>query len=174
MVATRTRPAVHLVVMGVAGVGKSTTAEHLAADLDLDLAEGDDFHPDANIAKMSSGQALTDEDRWPWLDALADWTARRRAAGRSTVLTCSALKSAYRDVLRAPVPETFFVHLYGDEGLLHQRMEGRREHFMPAALLRSQLETLEPLGPDEYGIAVDVVLSMEAILARVKAALQDE
>jgi gluconokinase len=88
----------HLIVMGVAGVGKSTIAQRLAADLDLELAEGDDFHPPANVAKMSSGQPLTDEDRWPWLNALADWTARQRAAGRSTVLTCSALRRVYRNI----------------------------------------------------------------------------
>ena len=160
----------HVVVMGVAGVGKSTIAQRLAADLDLELAEGDDFHPRANIAKMSSGEPLTDEDRWPWLEALADWTAMKRAAGRSTGLTCSALKKVYRDILRRPDPGTFFVHLYGDERLLLERMESR-EHFMPASLLRSQFDTLEPLKPDESGIAVDTASSVDDIAERVKAAL---
>ncbi len=157
--------------MGVAGVGKSTIARRLAGDLGLEMAEGDEFHPEANIAKMSSGRPLTDEDRWPWLEALADWTAERRAAGRSTVLTCSALRRVYRDVLRRPDPGTFFVHLYGDEGLLRERMSSR-QHFMPASLLRSQFETLEPLDPDESGIAVDTAASVEAIAERVEAALQ--
>jgi gluconokinase len=161
----------HLIVMGVAGVGKSTIARRLADDLELEMAEGDDFHPRANIEKMSSGRPLTDEDRWPWLEALADWTAQRRAAGQSTVLTCSALRRAYRDVLRRPDPDTFFVHLYGDEGMLRERMASR-QHFMPASLLRSQFETLEPLEPDESGIAVDTAASVEAIAERVEAALQ--
>src|SRR5688572_19944334 len=160
----------HLIVMGVAGVGKSTIARRLADYLELEMAEGDDFHPRANIEKMSSGRPLTDEDRWPWLEALADWTAQRRAAGQSTVLTCSALRRAYRDVLRRPDPDTFFVHLYGDEGMLRERMASR-QHFMPASLLRSQFETLEPLEPDESGIAVDTAASVEAIAERVEAAL---
>jgi len=169
--ATPSSPTHHLIVMGVAGVGKSTIAQRLAGDLDLELAEGDDFHPQANIAKMSSGQPLTDEDRWPWLGALADWTTERRAAGQSTVLTCSALRKAYRDVLRRPDPATFFVHLYGDESLLRERMLSR-QHFMPASLLRSQFETLEPLEADESGIAVDTAGSVDAITERVGAALQ--
>jgi carbohydrate kinase (thermoresistant glucokinase family) len=171
MAAAPPRPTRHLIVMGVAGVGKSTIARRLADDLDLAMAEGDDFHPRANIAKMSSGQPLTDEDRWPWLDALADWTAERRAAGQSTVLTCSALRKVYRDVLRRPDPATFFVHLYGDESLLRERMSSR-QHFMPASLLRSQFETLEPLEPGESGIAVDTAASVDAIAERVEAALQ--
>ena len=155
---------------GVAGVGKSTIARRLADDLELELAEGDDFHPPANIAKMSAGRPLTDEDRWPWLEALADWTAHERAAGRSTVLTCSALKRAYRDILRRPDPHTFFVHLEGDEELLRERMESR-EHFMPASLLRSQFDTLEPLERDESGVGVDTAATVDEIAERVKAAL---
>ena len=157
--------------MGVAGVGKSTIARRLADELGLELAEGDDFHPPANIAKMSSGQPLTDEDRWPWLEALADWTAQRQAAGQSTVLTCSALRKAYRDILRRADQGTFFVHLYGDEDLLRKRMESRR-HFMPASLLRSQFDTLEPLEPEESGVAVDTALSVREVAERVKAALR--
>jgi carbohydrate kinase (thermoresistant glucokinase family) len=160
----------HLIVMGVAGVGKSTIARRLADDLELEPAEGDDFHPPANIAKMSAGEPLTDEDRRPWLEALADWTARERAAGRSTVLTCSALKRAYRDILRRPDADTFFVHLEGDEALLRERMEAR-EHFMPVSLLRSQFDTLEPLERDESGVAVDTAATVDEIAERVKAAL---
>lgn len=157
--------------MGVAGVGKSTIAQRLAADLDLALAEGDDFHPEANIAKMSSGRPLTDEDRWPWLRALADWTEQKRDAGRSTVVTCSALRRVYRDILRRPDPRTFFVHLYGEEGLLRERMESR-DHFMPASLLRSQFDTLEPLQPDESGVAVDTALAVDDIVERVEAEIR--
>lgn len=149
--------------MGVAGVGKSTIAQGIAAELDLELAEGDDFHPQANVEKMSSGQALTDEDRWPWLEQLADWTRERRTAGVSTVVTCSALRKVYRDVLRGADPDTFFVFLYGDEDLLLERMRSR-EHFMPGSLLRSQFETLEALEPDESGVALDVAQSVEEIV----------
>ncbi|MEU8804274.1 gluconokinase [Spirillospora sp. NPDC048819] len=146
---------VHVVVMGVAGSGKSTIARHLRDEFGLGMAEADDFHPPANIAKMSGGEPLTDGDRWPWLEALARWTADRRASGTSTVLACSALKRSYRDVLRRPVPDTYFLHLHGAEDLLHQRMRGR-DHFMPPALLRSQFETLEALQPDEHGAVLDV------------------
>ena len=156
--------------MGVSGVGKSTVAQQLAIDLDLEPAEGDDFHPEANIAKMSAGDPLTDEDRRPWLEELARWTAGRRADGRDTVLTCSALKRAYRDVLREGAPDTFFVCLTGDESLLLERMESR-EHFMPASLLRSQLDILEPLADDERGTTLDVVLPVGEIVARVRSLL---
>ena len=157
----------HLVVMGVSGSGKSTVAERLAVELDLDLGEGDDFHPQGHVAKMSSGRPLTDEDRWAWLEALAAWTAERVAAGRGTVLTCSALRRAYRDVLRTADAATYFVHLHGSEAVLRARMSGRRDHVMPASLLRSQLEILEPLGPDEHGLEVDVAAPVEEIVDRV-------
>lgn len=160
----------HLVVMGVAGSGKSTVARRLATELDLEFGEGDDFHPESNIDKMRSGHPLTDEDRWAWLEALAAWTAEHEAAGGGTVLTCSALKRAYRDVLRTADPATYFVHLYGTEALLRDRMDAR-DHFMPASLLRSQLDALEPLERDELGIEVDVAGTVEAIVARVLADL---
>lgn len=162
----------HLVVMGVAGIGKTTVAHRLAADVDreLALAEGDDFHPPANIAKMASAQPLTDDDRRPWLEALADWTGTQRARGRSTVLTCSALRRAYRDILRTGIPETCFVHLLGSEELSRQRMEGR-DHFMPVTLLRSQLDTLEPLEPDEPGVVIDAGLSVGEISRLVREQL---
>lgn len=161
----------HVVVMGVAGVGKSTIAQGLAAELDLELAEGDDFHPASNVEKMSSGQALTDEDRWPWLEKLADWTRERRTAGQSTVVTCSALRKAYRDVLRGADPDTFFVFLHGDAELLQERMKAR-EHFMPGLLLRSQFETLEPLEPDESGVALDVAEPAKEITAKALSVLK--
>ena len=153
----------HIVVMGVSGSGKSTIARRLADELRLTMAEADDFHPPANIAKMSGGEPLTDEDRWPWLAALARWTAEQRDAGTSTVLACSALKRSYRDVLRRPVPDTFFLHLHGSEDLLRERMQAR-EHFMPPALLRSQLDTLEPLQPDERGAVLDVAPPVDELV----------
>lgn len=164
----------HLVVMGVAGIGKSTVAHRLAADVDreLALAEGDDFHPPANIAKMANGQPLTDADRRPWLEALADWTRAQRSRGQSTISTCSALRRAYRDILRAGIPETYFVHLHGSEDLSRQRMESR-DHFMPVTLLRSQLDTLEPLEPDEPGIVIDAGLSLDEISRLVREQLLD-
>ena len=145
----------HVVVMGVSGVGKTTIGTRLAEALAARFAEGDEFHPAANIEKMSAGRPLTDEDRWPWLESLARWTGERHAGGESTVVTCSALRRSYRDVLRDGAPGTFFVHLTGAEELIRTRIAGR-EHFMPASLLRSQFETLEPLQPDEAGLAIDV------------------
>jgi gluconokinase len=164
----------HVVVMGVSGIGKTTVAERLTADVDRELifAEGDDFHPPANIAKMSSGQPLTDDDRTPWLEALADWTRTQRAAGHSTVVTCSALRRFYRDILRRGVPGTFFVHLQASEELIRRRMEGR-EHFMPVELLRSQLETLEPLESDEPGVVVDASRSVDDISRLVRRRILD-
>ena len=150
--------------MGVSAVGKSVVAERLAPELDLELAEGDDFHPPANVAKMAAGESLTDADRAPWLAALARWTADRDRAGRGTAVTCSALRRAYRNVLAEPVAATFFVHLHGSEDLLRSRISGR-EHFMPAALLRSQLQTLEPLAPDEDGVVVDVAAPLDEVVA---------
>lgn len=159
------RATVHIVVMGVSGSGKSTIARHLRDGFGLRMAEADDFHPPANIAKMSGGEPLTDGDRWPWLEALARWTADRHAAGTSTVLACSALKRSYRDVLRRPVPDTYFLHLHGAEELLAERMRAR-EHFMPPALLRSQFDTLEPLAPDECGAVLDVAPPVAELVRR--------
>ena len=136
--------ALHLVFMGVSGTGKSAVAAPVAARLGCEFAEGDDFHPAANVEKMREGTPLTDEDRWPWLRSLADWTAARAARGTPTAVACSALRRAYRDVLREGAPDTVFVHLAGDRDLIREWM-GRREHFMPLALLDSQLATLEPL-----------------------------
>lgn len=161
----------HVVVMGVTGVGKSTVARAIADQLGLEFAEGDDFHPESNVAKMSSGSPLTDDDRRPWLESLAAWTRDRRSLGRGTVVTCSALKRAYRDILRQAAPDTFFVHLCGAEDLLRERMEGR-EHFMPVSLLRSQFETLEPLEPDESGVALDVAAPVDEVCREALTALR--
>lgn len=147
-------PPVVLVVMGVAGTGKSLVAATLAERLGWQLGEGDDLHPAANVAKMASGQPLTDEDRWPWLDQVAAWIQDHAAAGQPAIVTCSALKKAYRDRLRGP--RVAFVHLNGTRELLAARLAGRRDHYMPGSLLDSQLETLQPLEADENGIVVEL------------------
>ena len=143
--------------MGVAGSGKTTVAALLAGRLGASFAEGDDFHPAENVAKMSAGTPLTDEDRWPWLRSIRDWLATERAAHHAAVVPCSALKRTYRDLLREAGP-VHFVHLTGTRELLTERIQGRAGHFMKPEMLDSQLATLEPLGPDEPGFAVDVAL----------------
>ncbi|WP_019545465.1 gluconokinase [Streptomyces sulphureus] len=158
-----------VVVMGVAGTGKTTVGELLAAELRVPYAEADDFHPPANIAKMSSGVSLDDDDRAPWLDAIGEWAHGRDRLGG--VVSCSALKRAYRDRLRAAAPGLFFLHLVGDRELIAERMQGRQGHFMPPALLDSQFATLEPLGSDESGAAVSVDQSPEAVAREALAAL---
>ncbi|MFD3549699.1 gluconokinase [Streptomyces sp. NPDC058655] len=159
-----------IVVMGVAGTGKTTVGRQLAEALGLPYAEGDAFHPAANVAKMSAGTPLEDADRWPWLDAIADWIGSRPEPGG--VVAASSLRRVYRDRLRAAGPGTVFVHLTGDRPLIERRMADRKGHFMPAALLDSQFATLEPLQPDEAGVAVDVSGSPEEITARALAALR--
>ncbi|MFB7335647.1 gluconokinase [Streptomyces adustus] len=158
-----------VVVMGVAGTGKTTIGPLLAARLGVPYAEGDDFHPQANIARMSAGIPLTDEDRWPWLDAIGGWAHER--AGLGGVVSCSALKRSYRDRLRASAPGLVFVHLAGDRALIEDRMSHRQGHFMPTALLDSQFATLQPLQADEAGVTVDVAGDPEDITARAAAAL---
>ncbi|MFJ8113043.1 gluconokinase [Streptomyces sp. NPDC096132] len=156
-------------VMGVAGTGKTTIGPLLAARLGVPYAEGDDFHPQANIAKMSAGTPLDDADRWPWLDAIGAWAHGR--AGLGGVVSCSALKRSYRDRLRATAPGLVFVHLAGDRALIEDRMAHRRGHFMPTALLDSQFATLQPLQPDEAGVVVDVSGTPEEITERAAQAL---
>ena len=143
-----------LVVMGVSGSGKSTVAGILAGQLGWDLAEGDDLHPPANVAKMAAGHPLTDEDRWPWLDTVASWITEHTMAGIPGIITCSALKRTYRDVMRGP--DVVFVHLAGSKEQIGQRLSSRLDHFMPPALLDTQIATLEPPGPDENVLVVDV------------------
>jgi gluconokinase len=145
-----------VVVMGVSGSGKSTVGRELAARLGVPYAEADEFHPPANIDKMSAGVPLTDEDRWPWLRAIAAWLAERAARGGG-VVSCSALKRSYRDLLRS-AGEVCFLYLAGDRSVIAGRLAGRTGHFMPASLLDSQLADLEPLAPDEPGLTVDVAL----------------
>lgn len=160
-----------VVVMGVAGTGKTTIGPLLAARLGVPYAEGDDFHPPANIAKMSAGTPLDDADRWPWLDAIGTWAHDR--AGLGGVASCSALKRAYRDRLRAAAPGVVFVHLVGDRALIETRMSHRQGHFMPTALLDSQFATLQPLEADEAGVGVDVSGEPEEIAEWAVAALRD-
>lgn len=163
----------HLVVMGVAGSGKTTVATLLSERLGVTYAEADQFHPQANIDKMTAGTALTDEDRWPWLESIRDWLSSEAEAGRSGVVTCSALKRSYRDLLRTARGEVCFVHLDGSPELLEERIQHRSGHFMPPTLLPSQLATLEPLADDEHGMTLDVAASpqelADEILARTDA-----
>ena len=149
--------------MGVAGSGKSTVMQRLAQRLGWRWAEADDFHSAVNVAKMASGHALTDDDRWPWLRTLAAWIGEREAANEDSIITCSALRRAYRDLLRNGHPSVWFVHLVVDREVLAHRLEQPRGHFMPRSLLDSQLETLEDLQPDEPGFAVSGELPPDQI-----------
>ena len=147
-----------VVVTGVSGVGKSTVAGELAARLgDVDVAEADVFHPPANVAKMASGVPLTDADREPWLREIAGWIGERERVGSDAVVACSALRRRYRDVLREGHPSVAFVQLVAPVAELERRLGTRTGHFMPASLLPSQLEALEPLGADEPGLVLEAV-----------------
>ncbi|WP_030198230.1 gluconokinase [Streptomyces sp. NRRL S-87] len=143
-----------VVVMGVSGTGKTTVGRLLAAALHVRYADGDDFHPPRNVAKMAAGTPLDDADRRPWLDAVGAWARER--GDRGGVVSASALKRAYRDRLRAAAPDAVFVHLAGDRDLIGRRMAARTGHFMPVELLDSQFAALEPLGSDERGVVVPV------------------
>jgi gluconokinase len=162
-----------VVVMGVTATGKSAVGTRLATRLDMTYIEGDEFHPKANIEKMSAGEPLTDDDRRPWLETLARMLADNREAGIATVLGCSALRRSYRDILRGPGPADAvgFVHLTAAFDVLRDRME-QREHFMPASLLQSQFDTLEPLDDDERGVELDVDASLEDVVDAAVAAVE--
>jgi len=147
----------HLVLMGVAGSGKSTIGQALASHVAAEFIEGDDLHSKSNLAKMASGTPLTDTDRLPWLDVCAQQLAHEPRS----VLACSALKRSYRDRIRALVPDAVFIHLVGNERLLLERLAGRKDHFMKPKLLESQLATLEPLMRDEAGFEVEGDRSQE-------------
>jgi gluconokinase len=151
-----------VVVMGVSGSGKSTVGELLAARLDLPYADADQFHSPTNVARMAAGTPLTDEDRRPWLEAIAHWLAEHEDGG--CVVTCSALKRAYRDVLRRGADDAWFLHLSASQELMTERVAGRPRHFMPADLVASQFETLEPPGPDERAVTVDAALTPDQII----------
>lgn len=160
-----------LVVMGVSGVGKSTIAKSLSSLLGWTFAEGDAFHPEANVEKMAAGTPLTDEDRWPWLRSLGSWMSEELAAGRPAVVTCSALRRSYRELLRDGRPGVLFCHLAAGEEVIRERLSHRSEHYMPVSLLHSQFDTLEPLGPGEPGFVVSVDGSAAHVLDRVLAEL---
>ena len=151
-----------IVVMGVSGSGKSTVGAALAQRLRVPFADADDFHPAANIAKMAAGHPLNDDDRRPWLETIGLWLGEH--CGDGGVMSCSALKYQYRVQLRSHCPGTRFLHLFGTPEVIGARQASRPGHFMPASLLASQFETLEPLQPDESGVVIDVGQSIDSIV----------
>jgi gluconokinase len=159
-----------LVVMGVAGTGKSTVAGMLSGKLGWELQEGDDLHPSANVAKMSAGTPLTDEDRWPWLDTIAAWIKGKTERGEPGIVTCSALKRSYRDRLRGP--NVIFVFLNGPREVIQARMARRLDHYMPLGLLDSQLATLEPPTSDENVLRISLAGTPAEEVAEVLHALE--
>lgn len=160
-----------ILVMGVSSSGKTTVGELLAQRLGWEFRDADSFHPPANIAKMSAGTPLTDEDRWPWLDAIAAWIERHRLAGTHGVASCSALKRAYRDRLRDGHEDLRIVHLAGDFETIAARMAARQHHFMPPSLLRSQFETLETPTPDERILVAPVTEKPGEIVTEILSGL---
>ena len=163
-----------VVVMGVSGSRKTTVAHLLARRLGWEFTEGDDHHPPANVEKMRSGVPLDDHDREPWLRGLAGWIAEREQAGTSCVLTCSALRRSYRDLLREGNDSVFFAHVAVPEQVLVERVTSRTGHYMPPSLLTSQLATLEPLGDDEPGVTVPGTGSADEVVDDVLAVLARE
>jgi gluconokinase len=153
-----------LVVMGVSGSGKSTIADKLAERIGWRYEDGDRFHPPGNVAKMSAGDPLTDEDRWPWLQAIADEIDRVCKAGERAVIACSALKHAYRDILVHGRKDVRIVFLRGTQALIAERLAGRKGHFMPPGLLDSQFGTLEPPAAGEHPVTVSIDASVETIV----------
>lgn len=160
--------------MGVSGSGKSTIAEALAKRLCWRFEDGDAFHPAANVAKMAAGHPLTDEDRWPWLNAIADEIERVCAAGGHLIVACSALKRTYRDVLRRGRNDVRFVFLKGAQELIAARLARRKDHFMPQALLASQFKTLEPPSGDERAVTVSIDAPVEVIVAAIVRELAED
>ena len=158
-----------VVVMGVSASGKSSVGRLLAQALGFTYLDGDDFHPPENVARMASGQPLTDADRQGWLAALGARLARARATGESVVLSCSALKRRYRDLLRQAAPGLQLVYLHGSRDLLAARIAARSGHYMPASLLDSQLATLEPPQADESALACEVTSSPPQIVDHLLA-----
>ena len=160
-----------MVVVGVSGSGKTTVAQALARRTGWRFVEGDDAHPPANVEKMRAGQPLDDADRRPWLRELARRIGVHEAAGQSVVVTCSALKRAYRDLLADGHPSVVFAHVDVPRELLVQRLADRTGHYMPPSLLQSQLDALEPLQPGEPGVVLDGAASPDDVVARLLVAL---
>ena len=163
-----------LIVMGVSGSGKSTIGEALAQRLGWRYEDGDSFHPPANVAKMSAGHPLTDEDRWPWLKAIAAEIDRCRQAGEHVIIACSALKHVYRDLLVQGHDDIRMVYLKGTEHLIADRLGHRKGHFMPPGLLESQFATLEPPSPAERPITVSIEAPVEVIVDHILQQLQPD
>jgi gluconokinase len=161
-----------LIVMGVSGSGKSTIAEKLAERMGWRYEDGDTFHPASNVAKMSAGHPLTDEDRWPWLQAIADEIDRACKAGEHLAVACSALKHSYRDVLVHGRDDVRIVYLRGTQELIAGRLTERKGHFMPPGLLASQFKTLEPPGPDENPLMVSIDAAVEEIVDDITGQLR--
>lgn len=157
-----------VIVMGVCGCGKTTVGERLAAQLGWPFRDADEFHPPANVAKMSKSIPLTDEDRWPWLAAIRAYMEETQAKGGSAVVTCSALKEIYREKLLQHEAWVKFVHVHGDPAIIRARMQGRKGHFMPTTLLDSQLAILEL---PKNAVFVDVALEPDAQVAAARKAL---
>ena len=158
--------------MGVSGCGKSTVGRLLAAALGVHFVEGDALHSPHNVELMTAGTPLTDADRHDWLQEVAGQLANATALSRGVVVSCSALKRAYRNLLRASAPQLHLVHLHGSPALLGQRLASRQQHFMPSSLLQSQLDTLEPPGADEQALSFDIALAPELIVAQVRLQLE--
>ncbi|MGE0697890.1 MAG: gluconokinase [Hyphomicrobiaceae bacterium] len=159
------------VLMGVSGCGKTTTGRRLASVLGWTFRDADEFHPPENIAKMASGRPLDDSDRAPWLAAIAAWIDERRATGEGAIVSCSALKRAYRDVLIGSRRDVALIYLKGSYALIADRLSRRRGHFMPPALLRSQFDALEEPGPDEGALVVSMRMPPKRVAERIVAGL---
>jgi gluconokinase len=160
-----------IVVMGVSGSGKSTIAGMLAHRLHWLYEDGDWFHPKSNIEKMHHGEPLTDEDRWPWLHAIADWIDATRRSGNHGIVACSALKRTYRDILIGERRDVRLVYLKGEQGLIARRIAARADHFMPPTLLDSQFKTLEEPAPEERALTVSIVPHPREIVETIVRAL---
>ena len=163
----------HIIIMGVSGCGKTTVAEALAARMGVGVADADSFHLKSNKDKMAAGIALNDHDRLPWLKQLRDWMGREDVAGHHSVMSCSALKRSYRDILRDALGNVVHIQLDVDRDTTLERMTNRKGHFMPPSLLDSQLETLEPLGDDELGFIVDNTRPLDEVLDVMQEKLED-
>lgn len=162
----------YIIVMGVSGAGKTVVGKRLAERLGWEFAEGDAFHPSANIAKMSAGTPLTDTDRWPWLRAIGDWIDARARADESAVITCSALRRTYRDLLRENRSGVWFCQLDADAALIESRLAHRHGHYMPSSLLPSQLATLEPLQDNEPGTTFSAAPAVDDIVDAIVTSIQ--